>query len=69
MNYGSKLCPLEFTQGFSIIRPSDLVFDPTCPSFKFDLDIMGINILIKFHELWIKTVRSRVYTRYFYDLI
>ena len=33
MNFGSKLWPLEFTQGFSAIWPSDLVFDPTWPSF------------------------------------
>ena len=31
--------------------PSDLVFDPTGPSFKLDLDIMMINILTKFHNI------------------
>ena len=56
---------LECTQGFSKIWPSDLVFDPTWPSLEHDLDIMIISILIKFHELWIKTVPSRVYTRFF----
>ena len=30
--------------------------------FKTDLDIMIINILIKFHELWIENVPSKVYT-------
>ena len=65
MNFESKLCPLECTQGFFKIWPSDLVFDPTWPSFKLDLDIMMINILTNFHELMIKTVPSRVYTRFF----
>ena len=60
MNFESKLCPLECTQGFSEIWPSDLVLDQTWPSFEFDLDIMIINILTKFHELWIKTVLSPV---------
>ena len=45
MNFESKLCPLECTQGFSKIWPSDLVFDPTWTSFEFDLDIMMINIM------------------------
>ena len=45
MNFGSKLCLLETTQGFSKIWPSDLVFDPTWPSFELDLDIMIIIIL------------------------
>ena len=65
MNFESKLCPLECTQGFSKIWPSDLVFEPKWPSFELNLDIMIISILIKFHELWIKTVPSRVYTRFF----
>ena len=39
MNFGLKLCPLECTQGFSKILPSDLVFNQTWPSFEFDLDI------------------------------
>ena len=30
--------------------------------FETDLDFTGINILTKFHELWIKIVLSRVYT-------
>ena len=65
MNDESKLCLLECTQDFSKICPSVLVFDPTWPSFESDLDIMMINILTKFHELWIKTVPSRMYTRFF----
>ena len=65
MNSGSKLCFLECTQGFSKILPSALVFDPTWPSFKLDLDFMMINILTNIHELMIKTVPSRVYTKFF----
>ena len=61
MNFGSKLCLQETTQGFSKIWPSELVFDPTWPSFELDLDIMIIIILTKFQELMIKTVPSRVY--------
>ena len=61
MTFESKLCPLECTQGFTKIWPSDLVFDPIWPSFEFDLDIMIISILIKFHEIWIITVPSRVF--------
>ena len=68
MNFELKLCPLESTQGFSKIWPSDLVFDPAWPTFELGLDIMIISILIKLHELWIKTVPSRVYTRFFWDL-
>ena len=34
MKFGSKQSPLECAQCFSKIRPSDLVFDPTWPSFK-----------------------------------
>ena len=39
-------------QNFKVWRgPYDLVFDPTWPSFKFDLDIIRINFLTKIHEL------------------
>ena len=70
MNLWSKLCRLEGTEGFSKIWPSDLDFDLAWPSFKSDLDIMiinnlTINNLTKFHELWIKTVPSKMYTRFF----
>ena len=49
MSFGLKLCPLECTQSFSKIWPSNLIFDPTLPNFEFDLDIMMINFLTKFH--------------------
>ena len=65
MKFELKRCPLESTKGFSKIWPSDLVLDPTWPSFELDQDIMIISILIKFHELWIKTVPSKVYTMFF----
>ena len=45
MTVESKQCPLECKQGFSKIWPSNLVFDPTWPSLKSDLDIKTINIL------------------------
>ena len=48
MNFGSKLHPLECTPGFSKIRSSNLVFNPTWPSFKLDLNFTNINILTKF---------------------
>ena len=43
MNLWSNMGPLEYTQGFSEIWPSDLVFDPTWPSFKIFLDMMMFN--------------------------
>ena len=51
MTFETKLCSLEGTLGFSKVWPSDIVFDPTWPSFELDLDLMMINILTKFHEL------------------
>ena len=51
MNFGSKLCPLECTKSFSKIWPSNLLFDPPWPNFKFDLDILMINILTQFHDI------------------
>ena len=38
--------PLECTQGFSKIRPSDLVFDLTRPIFKLVRNIIQANILM-----------------------
>ena len=65
MTFESKLCPLVCTKGFSKIWPSDLVFNSTWPSFELDLDIMMIKIVVKFRDLWIKTVPSSVYKRFF----
>ena len=48
--------------------PNDLAFDSMRPSFKCDLGLTEINILTKFHEVWVKTVPSRVYTSFFQDL-
>ena len=36
----SKMSPLEHQQGFPLIWPGDLVFDPKRPSFKLDLEII-----------------------------
>ena len=38
MMIGPKLWPLECSQCFSMIWPTDLVFDPTWPIFKLDWD-------------------------------
>ena len=57
-----------FVLFFFKIWPCDRVFEQTLQSYDPDQDFISINILTKFHELWIKTVPSRVYTRFFYDL-
>ena len=62
MNFGSKLCPLEHAQHFSIIWPSD----PTCPSFSLDLDeFIKVNILTKFNELWSKLCPYSVHNDFY----
>ena len=63
-----KLWPLECSQGFSMIWPTDLLFDPTWPIFELDRDIVMMIILSKFDDDWTKTVASRMFTRFFYDL-
>ena len=63
-----KMWLLECTQGLSNIRPSDLVFDPTSPNFKFIQDFIKTNILTKFHDYQTENVASRAYTRFFQDL-
>ena len=45
-----KMWPLERTQRFSKIWPSDLVFDPTWPIFKLVRDPIKTYILKKFHD-------------------
>ena len=42
--------PLERTQGFSKIWPSDLVFDPTWPIFKVIQDFIKTKVLTKFYS-------------------
>ena len=63
-----KLWPLECLQGFSMIWPTDLVFDPTSPIFKLDWDLVKMIKLRKFDEDWTKTLASRVFTRFSHDL-
>ena len=51
MNFWSELCPLKRTQGFFfIIWPSDLIFDPTCPSFKLDLGLWELKFWQSFMD-------------------
>ena len=52
MKIETKMWPLESEQRLKEIWPSDLVFDPTWPIFKPDLDIKKKNILVKFHDNW-----------------
>ena len=63
-----KMWPLEWTQAFSMIWPSDLLFDLTWPNFKLDRDFVRNNILTKFQVDSAKNVASRVNTSFFYDL-
>ena len=60
--------PLECTQGFSKICPSDLVFHWTWPIFKIVAEVNVVNILTKFHGYQTENVTFRAYTRFFYDL-
>jgi len=64
----SKLWPLECSQDFSKIWPSDLLFDPTSPMFQLDPVIIKTNILSKFEEDRVKTVSTVVLTRFFQRL-
>ena len=68
MKVGPKLRLLECSKGFSMIWPTDQVFDLAWPIFELDRDIVKMIILSKFDENWTKTVASRVFTRFFYDL-
>ena len=54
--------PLQRTQGFSHIWPSDQVLDPTYPFFELVWDFIMINILTKFHDNRTENVASRAYT-------
>ena len=55
--------PLERTQGYSKIWPSDLVFHPTRPIFELILDFIKTNILTNFHDNRAENMAYRVYTR------
>ena len=65
---GQKLWPLECSQCFSMIWPTDFVFDPTWPIFELVRDTFKIIILSRFDDDWTKTVASRVFTMFIYDL-
>ena len=68
MIIASKMWPLEWLQGFLLVWPGDLVFDPTWPSFILDLEIIKTNILSKIHDDCLKNVTARVLTRFSADL-
>ena len=68
MKIGQKLWPLESSHGFSMIWPTDLVFDPMSPIYKLDWDIVKMIVLSKFDEDWTKTDAFRVFTSFFEDL-
>ena len=68
MKIGPKLWILECSQGFSMIWPTDLVFDPTWLIFKLDPDFIKANILTNFHDDWMHNVACIVFTRFFYHL-
>ena len=64
MIIASKMWPLECSQDFLLVWPGDLVFDPTWPSFKPDLEIIKTNILSKIHDDCLKNVTARVLTTF-----
>ena len=64
----SKMWLLECKQGFLLIWPSDLVFDPTWPSFELDLEFIKTNIMSNIHDECFKNVTARVLTRFSADL-
>ena len=65
---GPKLWPPEYSQGFSLIWPTDQNFDLAWPIFELDRNIVKMIILSKFDEAWTWTVVSKAFTRFFYDL-
>ena len=62
MTIASKMWPVEGKQGFLLIWPGDLVFDPKWPSFKLDIEILKTNMLSKIHDDYFKNVTSGVLT-------
>ena len=65
MKIGSELVPVECIHGYIQIWPSDLDFGSTWPIFNWGLAFIKIKILTKFHEDWIKTVPSEVYSWFY----
>ena len=63
-----EMWPLECWQGFPLIWPGDLTFDPKWPTFELDLEIIKTNILSKIHDDCFKHVTARVSTRFSADL-
>ena len=51
-------------QGFLLVWPAVLVFDPKLPSFELDLELIKTNILSKIHDDCLKNVTTRVLTRF-----
>ena len=68
MMISSKMWPLEHQQGFPLIWPGELVFDPKGPSFKLDLEIIKTNTLSNIHDDYLKNVTSGVLTKFSADL-
>ena len=60
MMTASKMWLLECVQDFLLIWPGDLVFYPTWPSFKHNLELIKTNILIKIHDDCLKNMTARV---------
>ena len=53
---------------FSMIWPTNLVFDPTWSIFQSDRDFIKTNILTYFYENWMNNVACNVFTRFSYNL-
>ena len=68
MTIALKMWPLECQQGFPLIWPNDLMFDPKWPNFELDLEILKRNILSNIHDDHFKNVTLRVLTRFSFDL-
>ena len=67
MMIASKMWQLECKQGFPLIWPVDLVFDPKWPSFKLDQENIKANNLSKIHDDFLKNVTARVLIRFSAD--
>ena len=69
INISPKLLSPECSQDFSMIWPTDLVFDLAWPIFELDWNTVKMIILSKFDEDWTWTLISKVFTKFFFDLI